>query len=357
MFVPAPFFARLDVEFFVFHPKKGAIRLLSTDKRALGDVSAGKCLVNVSEITQTSSNFVVRRVSGAKPKRRKEERSNMHQNKRTPNRLTKWLASSALALSLLGSSVAFAQGFDPNKVIAKVGEETISEAELGYALEDMGDEINQIPPAERRQFLVEMLVDMKVMAQAARKSGMADTDTFAHRQAYLEDRSLRRAYLQDVMAAEISDEEMKQEYDAVFAGFEPKELLRARHILLSSEDDAKAVVAELEKGADFIELAKTKSTGPSGPQGGDLGYFGEGDMVPEFYAGAKALEVGGFSQPVQSQFGWHVIKLEDRKPSEPPAMEQVAPQIRQRIMVRKFEQLVADLKAGTTIEIMPEDAQ
>lgn len=271
--------------------------------------------------------------------------------------MTKWIASGALALSLMGSTAVYAQAFDPNKVIAKVGEETISEAELGYALEDMGDEINAIPANERREFLVQMLVDMKVMAQAARKNGMADSDTFARRQAYLEDRALRRAYLQDVMAAEITQEELQKEYEAVFANFEPKELLRARHILLGSEDDAKAVVAELEKGADFVELAKSKSTGPSGPNGGDLGYFGDGDMVPEFYAAAKALEVGAFSQPVQSQFGWHVIKLEDKKPSEPPALEQVQPQIRQRVMVRKFEQLVEDLKAGTTIEIMPEEAQ
>ena len=274
-------------------------------------------------------------------------------NSATFAKIAKLFTTSALSLALLGGAAAYAQQeFDPFKVIAKVGDEVITESELGYALEDMGDEISAIPQAEQRQFLVQMLVDMKVMAQAARSAGMADTEVFARRKSYLEDRALRRAYLQDVMSTEISDEDIQKEYDAVFADFKGQEQLRARHILLASEDDAKAVVAELDQGKDFVELAKAKSTGPSGPQGGDLGYFSDGDMVPEFFAGANALEIGQHSQPVQSQFGWHVIKLEDRKMSEPPALEQVYPQVRQRVLVQKFEALVEGLKADASIEII-----
>ena len=274
-------------------------------------------------------------------------------NSATFAKIAKLFTTSALSLALLGGAAAYAQQeFDPFKVIAKVGDEVITESELGYALEDMGDEISAIPQAEQRQFLVQMLVDMKVMAQAARSAGMADTEVFARRKSYLEDRALRRAYLQDVMSTEISDEDIQKEYDAVFADFKGQEQLRARHILLASEDDAKAVVAELDQGKDFVELAKSKSTGPSGPQGGDLGYFSDGDMVPEFFAGANALEIGQHSQPVQSQFGWHVIKLEDRKMSEPPALEQVYPQVRQRVLVQKFEALVESLKADANIEII-----
>jgi len=270
-----------------------------------------------------------------------------------PNSFRKLLLGGAVVFGMLNAPASFAQEIlAPEAVIAVVGGENITQAELSYALEDMGEEITQIPVAERRSFLVQMLVDMKVMAQAARKAGMADTATFESRKSYLEDRALRRAYLQDVMATEVSQDELKAAYDDAFKDFQPKEMLRARHVLLASEEDAKSVVSELDSGRDFAEMAKEKSTGPSGPQGGDLGYFSEGDMVPEFYDAARALEVGAHSGPVQSQFGWHVIKLEDRRPSTPPAFEQVLPQIRQRVMVAKFEKLVADLKAGTEINIV-----
>ncbi|WP_299347758.1 peptidylprolyl isomerase [uncultured Maritalea sp.] len=269
------------------------------------------------------------------------------------NGFRKFLLGGAVAFGMLSAPAVFAQEIlGPDVVIAVVGGENITQAELSYALEDMGEEITQIPVNERRDFLVQMLVDMKVMAQAARKAGMADTTTFASRKTYLEDRALRRAYLQDVMATEVSQDELKAAYDDAFKNFEGKDMFRARHILLASEDDAKLVVVELDNGRDFAEVAKEKSTGPSGPQGGDLGYFSEGDMVPEFFEATRALEVGAHSGPVQSQFGWHVIKLEDRRPSTPPTFEQVLPQIRQRVMVGKFEKLVEDLKAGSNIQIM-----
>jgi len=265
----------------------------------------------------------------------------------------KLLLGGAVAFGMLNASVAFAQeAIAPETVIAVVGGESVTQADLTYALEDMGEEISKIPAMERREFLVQMLVDMKVMAQAARKAGMAESDTFARRKAYLEDRALRRAYLQDVMAAEVSQDELKTAYDNAFKDFQAQEMLRARHILLVSEEDAKQVVVELNNGRDFAEVAREKSTGPTGPQGGDLGYFSEGDMVPEFYDASRALEVGAHSAPVQSQFGWHVIKLEDRRPSTPPAFEQVLPQIRQRVMVGKFEKLVENLKADAEIRII-----
>ncbi|MCF4099493.1 peptidylprolyl isomerase [Maritalea mediterranea] len=242
--------------------------------------------------------------------------------------------------------------FDPDKVVAKVGNETITERDLIYALEDLGEDITQVPLQQRRQFLVQMLVDMKVMAQLAREKGMADSEVFERRKAYLEDRALRRAYLEEDVAASISEEEIKAEYDAIFEDFQGNEQLRARHILVETEDAAQAIVDELNGGADFAELAKEKSTGPSGAQGGDLGYFSQGDMVPEFFNAANALETGNISGPVQSQFGWHVIKLEDRKAAEPPAFEQVRPQVRQRVLAKKIEEIVAKQKAETTVEIM-----
>ncbi|NJO38685.1 MAG: hypothetical protein HC871_15110, partial [Rhizobiales bacterium] len=122
------------------------------------------------------------------------------------------------------------------------------------------------------------------------------------------------------------------------------EEVRARHILLASEDDAKAVIAELEGGADFSELAKEKSTGPSGPQGGDLGYFKKGQMVPEFGDAAFAMDVGSTSAaPVKTQFGFHVIKVEDKRKVE-PSFEETEPQIRQEVARAIVTALVEDLR-------------
>lgn len=318
-----------------------------------------KCLVNASQITQTSQLIVSGRENG-QPHKEKERLMTgiLHQLKNFTSALV--LGGSVAVGSVFAVSGALAQDatqqqapqFDPDKIVAKVGDSAITELDLVYAIEDLGQDIAQIPPQQRRQFVIQMLVDMKVMAQVARDEGMAQSEVFERRRAYLEDRALRRAYLEEIVAKSITDEEVKAEYDAIFKDFEGQEELRARHILVETEDEAKALVEELNGGADFAETAQEKSTGPSGAQGGDLGYFKQGDMVPEFYEAANALDVGAVSGPVQSQFGWHVIKLEDRKAAEPPALAQVEQQVRQRVLAKKFEKIVADNKEKITVEIV-----
>jgi len=284
--------------------------------------------------------------------RKKERKMMLKSILNSRQALAKLLFSGVVVFGALGITSAMAQSTPSETVIATVGDESITELELSYMLEDIGKDIEGIPAAERRQFLIQMIVDMKVLAQAARKAGMADTDVFVRRKQFLEDRALRRAYLQVEMGVEPSPEEIKTAYDAAFSDFQAKEMLRASHILVTTEADALAIVSELNNGRDFGEVAKEKSTGPSGPNGGDLGYFSEGDMVVEFYDGARALEIGAHSAPVQSQFGWHVIKLVDRRPSTPPALEQVYGQIQQQVMVKKFEDIVADLKKEADIKIV-----
>ena len=127
----------------------------------------------------------------------------------------------------------------------------------------------------------------------------------------------------------------------------------ARHILVKTEDEAKAIIKELDDGADFEATAKEKSTGPSGPNGGDLGFFGKGQMVPEFETAAFALDKGSFTkEPVQTQFGWHVIKVEDKRPQEKPKFEDVAAQLRQQLIRERYETVMAELKADTPVEIL-----
>src|SRR5690606_36060757 len=138
---------------------------------------------------------------------------------------------------------------------------------------------------------------------------------------------------------------VRARYDKEIAALEPQEEIRARHILLKSREEAEAVIDKLEAGADFVELAKTESAGPSGPTGGDLGFFGKGQMVPEFENAAFALADGEFTRdPVQTQFGWHVIPREEHRTQPPPEFDAVKDQVRQIVMGEKYRALLADIR-------------
>lgn len=250
------------------------------------------------------------------------------------------------------SPVAIAQeqaAVTPETVLATVGGVDITEGELAFVAEDLAQELNNVPPQERRAFLLSVLVDMKLMAQAARTEKFDEADSYKKRLSYLEDRALRRAYFTDKINAEITPDTIQAAYGDFVANFEASEELRARHILVPDEDVAKAIKAEIDGGRDFAEVAIEKSTGPSGPNGGDLGYFGKGQMVPEFQDAAFALEVGGVSEPVKTQFGWHVIKVEDRRETAAPAFEQVAGQLQQEALITAYDATLNALKDNADI--------
>jgi peptidyl-prolyl cis-trans isomerase C len=240
----------------------------------------------------------------------------------------------------------------PETVVATVGGEAITEADLSFAAEDLTTELQQMPPEQRKPFLLRVLIDMKVMAAAGRKDGMAETPLFQQRLNYLEDRALRRAYFAETIANAVTEEAVRASYDKLVAGFVPAEEIRASHILVASEEEAKAIKAELDGGADFATIAKEKSIDPGAANGGDLGFFGKGMMVAPFEATAYALtDIGQVSDPVQSQFGWHIIRLEEKRKSAPPAFETVASQLQQQLMMTTFDDTVAKLMEGVQIDI------
>lgn len=242
----------------------------------------------------------------------------------------------------------------PDTVVATVGGEPITEAEFTFAAEDLGRELNQMAPEQRRQFLLSVLIDTKVLAQAGRAAGLADTPLFAQRVDYLKERALHRAFFNEAIVAKVTEEALRAEYDAVVAEFEPQEERRASHILVASEDEAKAIKAELDAGADFAQLAEEKSidTG-TGARGGDLNFFSRGMMVAPFEEAAFALtEPGQVSEPVKSDFGWHIIKLAESRMSTPPAFERVAPQLQQQLLMKTFDETVAGLMEKTPVEIL-----
>jgi peptidyl-prolyl cis-trans isomerase C len=241
----------------------------------------------------------------------------------------------------------------PDTVVATVGGETITEADISFAAEDLQQELAQMPAEDRKAFLLTVLIDMKVMATAARNAQMDQSDVFKRRLAYLEERALRRAYFSEQIAAKVTDEAVQAAYDQFVATFQPQEEVHARHILVATKEDADAIKAELATGKAFEVLAMEKSTDPSAAQnGGDLGYFQRGQMVAPFEDAAFALtEPGQVSDPVQSQFGWHVIKLEEKRQSAPPPIDQLRPQLQQQVMFQAFEDSVGTLKDGMTIDI------
>ena len=274
---------------------------------------------------------------------------------RTASVLALMLAAGALAPALAqdaAPAAVEAAPVSPDTVVATVGGEPITEADLSFAAEDLTQELSQMPPEQRKPFLLRVLIDMKVMAKAGEDAGMADTPLFQQRLNYLEERALRRAFFAETIANAVTEESVRAEYDKFVADFAPADEIRASHILVAEEAEANAIKAELDGGADFATLAKEKSIDPGAANGGDLGFFGKGMMVAPFEAAAFALtDIGQVSAPVQSQFGWHIIRLEEKRQSAPPAFEQVAGQLQQQLLMTTFDDTVAKLMDGVTIDI------
>ncbi|HZY68152.1 MAG TPA: peptidylprolyl isomerase [Devosia sp.] len=240
----------------------------------------------------------------------------------------------------------------PDTIVATVGGEAITEADLAFAAEDVGANLNQVPPDQLRAVLLAQMIDLKLMAQAGEAAGVQDDPLFQLRLDYLTDRALRRSYATEAVSNTITDEAIQAEYDRQIAAIPQEDEVHARHILVSTEEDARAVKAELDAGADFAELARTKSIEPNAAQsGGDLGYFKQAVMVKPFADAAFAMEVGQVSDPVQTQFGWHIIKVEDRRPAAKPTLEELGPQIGQQLYVQKYREVFDGLRQSTTIDI------
>ncbi len=261
----------------------------------------------------------------------------------------------ALAVSSASIVPSFAQEAKEN-VIARVNGVEVTDRELALAEVDLLEQFSKAPADQRRAMILNALLDIKALALAAEEAGLADDANFKAQMAFNRARALHNNYFQSNALNVITEEEMKERYDIEVKGIEPQPEIRARHILVKTEDEAKAIIKELDGGADFIELAKTKSTGPSGPQGGDLGYFGRGQMVPEFEVAAFDLEKGSYTkEPVKSQFGFHIIFKEDARDSQPPSYEEVKGQVRQALAREKYFKLTQDARAKFKIEVLDED--
>nr|CAD6432771.1 peptidylprolyl isomerase [Rhizobium sp. Q54] len=264
----------------------------------------------------------------------------------------KLLATAALAVALSLGASAFAQ---EDAVVAKVGDLEIRQSELDLAVANLDPQLQQLPDEQKRVAALSGAIDVKLLAQGAVEEGLGETEDFKKRMDYIKDRELHNSYFRKHVVDAVTDEEVKARYEKEIAALPKQEEVNARHILVKTEEEAKAVIADLDAGKDFAELAKAKSEDSNKDDGGDLGWFSKGRMVPEFEEAAFALEKGAYTKtPVKSQFGFHVIKLEDRRDVQPPALDQVEPQVRQLVMRDKYLALIEKAKAEQTVEIVDE---
>lgn len=245
---------------------------------------------------------------------------------------------------------------DGEAVIARVAGVEITARELALAEVDLLQQFQETPAEQRRAAILNALIDIKLLAKRAEENGLADDAGFKARMAFARSRTLHNELFQKEVLQNITDEELQARYELEIKNFPVEKEVSARHILVETEEAAKTLILELDGGADFAELAKEKSTGPSGPSGGDLGYFGKGRMVPEFEAAAFSLENGAYTkEPVKSQFGWHVIKKEDERDTQPPTFEQVKDQVRQVIAREKYFELSQEARKAYEFEVLDED--
>lgn len=260
----------------------------------------------------------------------------------------------ALSLALLTfGPAAHAQEPGPSEdpVVAVVDGAEVHRSDVEAVARALPEQYRQVPLPQMYGMLLDRAIDFRLLANAAEGQDLADDPDVQAALAKARANVLRDAYIRQQIDEGTTPEKLQARYDEIKddEDFTQPEV-HARHILLGSEDEAKQVITELDGGADFAALAEERSVGPSAPNGGDLGYFRRGQMVPEFAEAAFALEPGKYTEePVQTQFGWHVIEVLDRRTGA-PSFEETEPRLRQELAREIVTALVADLRDDAEIE-------
>lgn len=269
-----------------------------------------------------------------------------------------------IALLLAGSALGLAQDTtqpapapSPDTVVGTVNGQPITEGDLALALADLDPQFSRLPPEQRRAAAMSAIIEIRLLSAKAAEEGLDKTPDFQRRIEFLRQRTLHSALVDADVAKKITDEEIRARYDQEVANTPPVNEVKARHILVKTKEEALDIIKQLDGGADFEKLANEKTNDPSGKaSGGDLGWFGPGQMVPEFEKAAFALNAGEYTkEPVQTQFGWHVIKVDDKRVKQPPAFEQVKDQVRSILLREKYFALVKSIRDAATVEIADPD--
>ncbi|MCC0050089.1 MAG: peptidylprolyl isomerase [Rhodobiaceae bacterium] len=242
-----------------------------------------------------------------------------------------------------------AAAVDPNEVVITVNGVEITNADVQMAVAEMTDVLRQVPPQQHGEYILSFLTDVTLVSQEAEKEGFAANEDFKRQLTFLRNKALVQAKLQAVGEAAATEEAIKARYEEAIKDFQPQEEVRARHILVKTEEEAKSIKAEIDGGKSFEDLAKEHSTDGSSQNGGDLGYFTKDMMVAPFGETAFALEVGEVSDPIKTQFGWHIIKLEDKRMSSPPKLEEVRAEVVRNLIQTARRDYIKSLREGADI--------
>jgi peptidyl-prolyl cis-trans isomerase C len=237
-------------------------------------------------------------------------------------------------------------------VVATINGQPIHLSELEVAQQALPPQYRNMPMQAVFPALLDRIVDSKLVVQDGRKNKVGDDPAFKKRMMFVEEQVIQDFWLQREIAKKVTPEKLQQRYEERLKSMPPEEEVHARHILVASEDDAKAIIADLKKGAAFDKIAKEKSTDKaSGAEGGDLGWFKKSDMVKEFADAAFALKKGELTEtPVKTQFGYHIITIEDRRKAPPPAFEEMQDQLREELARETVNSLLDQLRASAKIE-------
>ncbi|HEX4004682.1 MAG TPA: peptidylprolyl isomerase [Acidobacteriaceae bacterium] len=282
---------------------------------------------------------------------------------RLPFARSRWLGVLIVLLALPPAALAQSSGAQktaaPDPVMARVDGFAIHGSDVMAQIHRLPAQTQQMPLEKLVPMMVEALVNTHLLQAAADKDHLQDDPEVKQRLAATEQDIVRSVYIERLVGKDVSDAKLHAEYDKAIKTMPQREEIEARHILVKTEAEAKQIIKQLERGADFAKLAREKSIDPAGKDsGGDLGWFTKDQMVPEFANAAFALKKGEFTKtPVKTRFGWHVIKLVDRRAAPPPTFEEAKRQLQTKVETEAIAAKVKELRAAAKIEIMGADGK
>lgn len=261
-------------------------------------------------------------------------------------------ACAAIAIVAIVAGAPFAAAQDENPVVATVNGEEIRRDEVIDAIRRMPPQIQQMPPEILIPAIAEQLATSRLMAERGYAENLQDGEAVKQRVAEAERSIVQDVWLEQAIDSRMTDESVAAAYAEYVAANPPVEEVSARHILVETEDEGKALIDRLKEGEDFATLASEASIGPSGPSGGELGYFTKEQMVAPFAEAAFSMDPGNYSEvPVETQFGWHVILVEDRRMTAPPSLDDLRPQLEGELADQYVQEIVENLREGAEIVV------
>jgi peptidyl-prolyl cis-trans isomerase C len=264
----------------------------------------------------------------------------------------RWATAGILALVAFGGLAVRAQ----EGVVARVDGKTITEADMRLAEAEIGSDLGSLPDGTKRRVLLEFLIENQLFADAAEKQKLSAGTGFDERMQYWRRRALRDVYFDKSVKDTVGDAETKRFYDQQVGTLKPEAEVRARHILVESKDKARELFQKILHGGDFATLAREHSKDPgSKDQGGELGFFSRGQMVPQFEEAAFKLKPGEVGEPFETQFGWHIVKVDERRQRTAPAFDDVKDRVRASMIHQKAQQIAGELRGKAQIEYIDPD--